>query len=184
MLALDLGGPWQARGGLTASSPACHVGATRPGQSRVPETDLGMSNSSHPILAETARYGQLSQQLGVLLARRNLRLITQAEYETLLHEVASLLTATALVERDLRGGCTRFLLRNRRTGEVLASLDFQLCRTPPSPRRPEDLRSSYRGPPGGPAPGLPPCPAGSDRADTSIEAAALSPSMKDASSRP
>jgi hypothetical protein len=90
-----------------------------------------MTSRRNPLLTDAPRYAELAEQLRALLVRRNLGLITQAEYETDLEGVeSSLFDRTTLAEHDLQGGGTRYLLRNRLTSELLASFEFQPYRSP------------------------------------------------------
>lgn len=69
---------------------------------------------------------RVSEALTRAVQDRELGLLTQSEYEARLDEVrAGLETGVRLMEVDRPGGGSRFLLRNPRTGVLLARLEVE-----------------------------------------------------------
>jgi hypothetical protein len=72
------------------------------------------------------RHQELFQTLSALLTSRDQGLLNQADYEHKLDELRTTLPPqTVLMEVDLRGGGTRFLLKRSVTGEILDLFDFR-----------------------------------------------------------
>lgn len=70
--------------------------------------------------------GALSENLSSALAERDLGLLTQTEYEDKLAEIALSLGHRAVIEETwIRGGGTRFIVRNLPTGEPIEYIEFR-----------------------------------------------------------
>lgn len=68
----------------------------------------------------------LSESLSSTLAERDLGLLTQIEYEGKLADIAlSLGRSTVIEETWLRGGGTRFIVRNSPTGDSMECFEYR-----------------------------------------------------------